>query len=109
MAVTKSPGTYSPVSSTKKHRSASPSQAMPRSAPSESTRSTRSRRFSSRRGSAGWLGKLPSSSKYILSVSTGRWGKIAEAPTAPMPFAASRTTFRRGTTAVSTKERQWRA
>jgi hypothetical protein len=36
-AVTKSPGTNSPLSSTKKHRSASPSKAMPRSARSAST------------------------------------------------------------------------
>jgi hypothetical protein len=38
-AVTKSPGTNSPFSSMKKQRSASPSQAMPRSAFSASTRS----------------------------------------------------------------------
>ena len=71
----------------KKQRSASPSQAMPRSAPSARTRATMSRRFSSISGSAGWLGKVPSRSKYMRTVSTGRWPKIASAPTAPMPFA----------------------
>ena len=97
------------MSSTKKQRSASPSQAMPRSAFSASTRATRSRRFSSSRGSAGWLGKVPSSSKYRRVVSSGSRSKIARAPTAPMPFAVSSTSFSRGMRETSTKDRQWSA
>ena len=51
----------------KKQRSASPSQAIPRSAPLERTRSTISRRFSSSSGFGSWSGNSPSGSKYISS------------------------------------------
>ena len=51
-AVMKSPEMNSPVPSMKKQRSASPSQAMPMSAFSATTRSTMSRRFSSMSGFA---------------------------------------------------------
>src|ERR1041385_1602154 len=47
-AVVKSPGTNSPESSTKKQRSASPSKATPRSAPSSRTVRTMNSRFSGR-------------------------------------------------------------
>src|SRR3954466_11136439 len=50
-AVTKSPGANSPASSTKKQRSASPSKATPRSAPSSSVLRTMNSRFS---GSSGF-------------------------------------------------------
>ena len=56
-AVMKSPETNSPAPSMKKQRSASPSQAMPMSAFSATTRSTMSRRFSSMSGLASWFGK----------------------------------------------------
>src|ERR671936_311824 len=59
-AVTKSPGTNSPVSSTKKHRSASPSKATPRSALSSSVFRTMNSRFSGRSGFGSWFGKVPS-------------------------------------------------
>ena len=52
-AVMKSPGTNSPVSSMKKQRSASPSQAMPRSAPVRLTSPMMNWRFSSSSG-FGW-------------------------------------------------------
>ena len=55
----------------KKQRSASPSQAMPRSAPLERTRSMISRRFSSSSGFGSWSGNSPSGSKYISSRSSG--------------------------------------
>ena len=55
----KSPEMNSPVPSMKKQRSASPSQAMPMSAFSATTRSTMSRRFSSMSGLASWFGKAP--------------------------------------------------
>ncbi len=90
----------------KKQRSASPSQAIPRSAFSCTTRCMISRRFASSSGSGGWLGKVPSSSKYILTASMGRRGKIAPAPTAPMPLPVSITTLSGGTAARSMKDRQ---
>jgi hypothetical protein len=62
-AVTKSPGTKSPVSSTKKQRSASPSNAMPRSAFSSVTLRTMNSRFSGSSGFGSWFGKVPSGSK----------------------------------------------
>ena len=62
-AVAKSPGTNSPVSSTKKQRSASPSNATPRSAPSSSVLRTMNSRFSGSSGFGSWFGKLPSGSK----------------------------------------------
>ncbi len=62
-AVTKSPGTNSPVSSTKKQRSASPSNATPRSAPSSLTLPMMNSRFSGSSGFGSWLGKDPSGSK----------------------------------------------
>ena len=49
-AVMKSPSTNSPVSSTKKHRSASPSQAMPSSAFCRLTSEMMNSRFSGRSG-----------------------------------------------------------
>ena len=52
-AVTKSPGTNSPVSSTKKQRSASPSNAAPRSARSSSVLATMNSRFSGSSGLGG--------------------------------------------------------
>jgi hypothetical protein len=51
-AVTKSPGTNSPLPSMKKQRSASPSHAMPTSARCRITSAVMSRRFSSMSGLA---------------------------------------------------------
>ena len=62
-AVMKSPGTKSPVSSTKKQRSASPSNATPRSAPSSRVFETMNSRFSGRSGLGSWFGNVPSGSK----------------------------------------------
>ena len=62
-AVTKSPGTNSPVSSTKKQRSPSPSNATPRSAPSSSVLRTMNSRFSGSSGFGSWFGNEPSGSK----------------------------------------------
>ena len=59
----KSPGTNSPVSSTKKHRSASPSNATPKSAPSSRVFSTMNARFSGSSGFGSWFGNVPSGSK----------------------------------------------
>ena len=55
--MTKSPGTNSPVSSTKKQRSASPSYATPRSACSSSVLPTMNSRFSGSSGFGSWFGK----------------------------------------------------
>ncbi len=62
-AVTKSPGTNSPVSSTKKQRSASPSKATPSWAESSNTLATMNSRFSGSSGFGSWFGKVPSGSK----------------------------------------------
>src|SRR2546426_10142958 len=58
-AVTKSPGTNSPVSSTKKQRSASPSKATPKSAFSSSGLATMNSRFSGRSGVGSGVGEGP--------------------------------------------------
>ena len=55
--------TSSPRSSTRKHRSASPSKARPMSAPVSRTFACRSTRLAGSIGLASWLGKVPSSSK----------------------------------------------
>ncbi len=69
--MTKSPAMNSPVPSMKKHRSASPSQAIPMSARSRTTRSTMSRRFSSMSGLDSWFGNVPSISKQSVVVRHG--------------------------------------
>ena len=56
--------TSSPRSSTRKHRSASPSKARPMSAPVSITCACRSTRLAGSIGLASWFGKVPSSSKY---------------------------------------------
>ena len=70
-AVTKSPGTNSPVSSMKKQRSASPSKAAPRSALSSSTLPITNSRFSGRSGFGSWFGNVPSGSKKYGTGSIG--------------------------------------
>ena len=62
IAVVSEPDRSWAFSSTRKTRSASPSKARPTSAPVARTRAWRSRWFSGWIGSAGWLGKVPSSS-----------------------------------------------
>ena len=91
--MTKSPGTNSPSASMKKQRSASPSQAMPRSAPSATTRSRISRLFSSRSGLGEWLGNVPSTSKYIGTQSRAVPSKTSGASLPATPLAASMTTL----------------
>jgi len=59
----KSPGTKSPVSSTKKQRSASPSNATPKSACSSVVVRMMNWRFSGSRGFGSWFGNDPSGSK----------------------------------------------
>ena len=58
-----SPQTMRPWPSTAPMRSASPSSAMPTSAPRRRTRAIRSARFSGTVGSGWWLGKRPSGSQ----------------------------------------------
>ena len=91
-AVTKSPGTNSPVSSTKKQRSASPSKAMPRSAPSFVTSATMKRRFSSSSGFGSWSGNVPSGSKKWRTASMGRRSRIGGSIAPAIPLAPSMTT-----------------
>jgi hypothetical protein len=76
-APTRLEGTAAPRSSTRNTRSASPSKASPTSAPSATTLACSALRFSGLSGSAGWLGKLPSSSKYIDTSPNGRPWKTA--------------------------------
>ena len=103
-AVTKSPGTNSPVSSTKKQRSASPSKAMPRSARSFVTSETMKRRFSSSSGFGSWSGNEPSGSKKCRTASTGRRSRIGGSIDPAIPLAASMTTCRGFTAAGSMKD-----
>ena len=71
----KSPSTKRPLSSMKKQRSPSPSQAMPRSAPVSSTLSMMNSRFSGSSGLGSWSGKLPSGVQYVSMTSIGRRSK----------------------------------
>ena len=103
-AVTKSPGTNSPVSSTKKQRSASPSNAMPRSAPSAATLPTMNSRFSGRSGFGWWFGNVPSGSKKQRIGSIGRRSRTGGSMAPAIPLAASITTRSGRTASTSTKE-----
>ena len=90
--MTKSPGTNSPVSSTKKQRSASPSNATPSAAFDSSVFRTMNSRFSGRSGFGSWFGKVPSGSKKNRSASTcGSRSSTGGSITPPMPLAASTT------------------
>ena len=77
----------------KKQRSASPSQAMPRSAFSATTRSRISRLFSSSSGFGSWLGNVPSTSKYISTQSSAVPANTSGASLPATPLAASMTTL----------------
>src|SRR4051812_37559004 len=85
--------TISPRSSTTKQRSASPSKASPRSAPTSRTFACRSTRFAGSIGFASWLGKDPSSSKYRSVVSSGNPSNVTGTVRPPIPLPASTTTF----------------
>ena len=88
-AVAKSPGTNSPVSSTKKQRSASPSNATPKSAFSSSVFRMMNSRFSGSSGFGSWFGKLPSGSKKQVTASIGSRSSTGGSIAPAMPFAAS--------------------
>ena len=62
-AVVVEPDSPAPVSSTTNTRSASPSNARPRSKPPATTRARTSRWLAGCNGSAGWFGNVPSSSR----------------------------------------------
>ncbi len=109
MAVVVDPDRPTPCSSTTKTRSASPSKANPMSAPAATTLARRSAWFSGWIGSAGWLGKVPSSSAYITSRSNGSPSNTAGTTNPPMPLAVSATTLSGCRAETSTKERTWSA
>ena len=90
--MTKSPGTNSPVSSTKKQRSASPSNATPKSAPSSRVLATMNSRFSGSSGFGSWFGKVPSGSKKYGATSIGSRSSTGGSITPAIPLAASMTT-----------------
>ena len=92
-AVTADGLTGSPCSSTTKHRSASPSKARPMSAPCCRTAAWRSTRLAGSSGFASWLGKVPSSSKYSGTISSGSPARTTGTVCPPMPLPASTTTF----------------
>ena len=102
-AVMKSPGTNSPSSSTKKQRSASPSQAMPSAAPSLCTLPTMNSRFSSSSGLGWWSGNVPSGSMKHGTAWIGSRGRIGASIVPAMPLAPSRTTFSGCTAEASMK------
>ena len=91
----------------KKQRSASPSQAMPRSAPVERTRSMIIRRFSSSSGFGSWSGNSPSGTKYIFSSSSGSRSRIGPIIGPPIPLPPSTTTFIGLTASGSMKPSAW--
>ncbi len=103
----KSPSQNSPPPSMKKQRSASPSQAIPRSAPLARTRSMISRRFSSSSGFGSWSGNSPSGSKYISSSSSPSLARIGPTIGPAIPLPPSTTTFIGATRAGSMKESAW--
>ena len=113
-AVTAEGETAPPCSSTTKQRSASPSNAMPRSAPCSRTARWRSTRFSGSSGLAGWLGNVPSSSKYRGTTSSGSGSSTASPSTAgvvspAIPLPASTTTLSGRVPDRSTRERRYSA
>ena len=94
-AVTADGGTGSPRSSMTKQRSASPSKARPMSAPDSRTAACRSTRLSGSIGLAGWLGNVPSSSKYRGTISSGSPSpSTAGTVCPPIPLPASTATFK---------------
>ncbi len=103
----KSPSQNSPLPSMKKQRSASPSQAIPRSAPVARTRSMIIRRFSSSSGFGSWSGNSPSGTKYISSSSSGSCSRIGPTIGPAIPLPPSTTTFIGFTLAGSMKESAW--
>ena len=104
-AVAKSPGTNSPVSSTKKHRSASPSYATPRSAASFGhLRDDELAVLGKER-----VGLVVREAPVRLEVAAddvelGKCSRTGGSITPAMPFAASTTTRRGLIAATSTKE-----
>jgi len=86
-----SPKMISPCSSTAPIRSASPSNAIPSSAPVRRTSAWRSRRFSGTVGSGWWLGKVPSDSQKMGVTSTPRPWRVLTAMTLPTPLPQSTT------------------
>src|SRR5204863_527971 len=93
-AVRKSPSTNFPVSSMKKQRSASPSQAIPSSAPSDRTFFTMNVRFSGSSGFGSWSGNSPSGSQYVVTCSIGSWSSSGPTIGPAIPFPPSSTTLR---------------
>jgi hypothetical protein len=87
-------GTAVPVSSTTTQRSASPSKASPRSAPTAGTRSCSSCRFSGTIGLGGWCGKVPSR-RMCIPTTCSEGTRAAKAGTVRPAIAlpASTTTF----------------
>ncbi len=106
-AVTADGLTGSPRSSTTNTRSASPSKASPMSAPCAGTAACRSTRLAGSSGLASWLGKEPSSSKYIGTTSRGRPDSTTGTVCPPMPLPASTTTFSGRLPERSTRPRRW--
>ena len=60
-------------------------------------------------GSAGWFGKLPSSSGKRISTLNGRPSNTLGATSPPMPLAVSAITVSGRNTDVSTNDRTWSA
>ena len=83
-----SPQMIWPVSSTAPIRSASPSNAMPSSAPVRRTAAWRSSRFSGTVGSGWWLGKVPSDSQKSGVTSAPSAWSVETAITLPDAVAA---------------------
>ena len=77
----------------KKQRSASPSQAMPSSAPSDRTWSMMNVRFSSSSGLGSWSGISPSGVQYSCTCSIGSVSRIGPAIWPAMPLPPSSTTL----------------
>ena len=96
----------------KKQRSASPSQAMPRSARSLRTLSITNVRFSGRSGFGSWSGNAPSGAQYVgTSSSAPSCSRIGPTIGPAMPLPPSSTTFSGRIAAGSTNSsaRAWNA
>ena len=111
MAATADGETGSPFWSTTKQRSASPSNASPMSAPCSRTARCRSTRLAGSSGLAGWLGNVPSNSKYSGTISSGSGSSSASPSTAgvvspAIPLPASTTTLRGRIPERSTRSRR---
>ena len=106
-AVTSDPLTPFACSSIRNTRSASPSNASPRSAPNSVTVRFTSDWFSGLMGSAGWLGNVPSRSMYSGTSLAGSRSNSVGTTSPAIPLAASATTVSDAIRSTSANVSRW--